>query len=597
MSELFKVLTDKDHCLTRPNMYIGSIDEEMIEQFVFGKYQSVGYVAGLAKIINEIIDNSVDEAIRTKFKYANAINVDVSSHSVKVTDNGRGLPQDLILDTDGSKILLPVAAWTRTKAGSNFNDDDRTTIGLNGVGSALTNYFSIKFVGETRNGKQRTTVTCVNNADSIVTDQIACDEVAGTSVSFIPDFERFGVSDISEDLQNIINDRIASLQICYPKIVFKFNNKRITHKTIGLYRSLYAEQSVLMNTENCKFFFFNSDGYKQNSFVNGVQTKSGGSHTEYVSNQVIDSLIPMIKKKYKIDIPKSIVKLNLGLVLFLTKFNNPKFDSQTKEKLTNTPTEVKNNIGDIDFVSIAKQIVNIDSMINPIVDAILAKKIAADNRAAALEQKKLGKKKVSGHIKANGNRNTTLFLTEGMSASGFFINVRDSAKHGLFPLRGKVLNTRDMKPVEIIKNAELGSIMSILGLEYGKRCILPHYDSIAIMVDADTDGLGSIYPLLLNFFSEWIELFEDKRIKFIKTPLVIAKKNKTIKWYYNIADYNKAKLDGYKIRYIKGLGSLEIEEYKEIIHNPQYEVVELDDMDKLEMLFGKDSQRRKEWML
>jgi DNA gyrase/topoisomerase IV subunit B len=117
------------------------------------------------------------------------------------------------------------------------------------------------------------------------------------------------------------------------------------------------------------------------------------------------------------------------------------------------------------------------------------------------------------------------------------------------------------------------------------------------MVDADTDGLGSIYPLLLNFFSEWIELFEDKRIKFIKTPLVIAKKNKTIKWYYNIADYNKAKLDGYKIRYIKGLGSLEIDEYKEIIHNPQYEVVDLDDMDKLEMLFGKDSQRRKEWML
>ncbi|URC15228.1 DNA topoisomerase large subunit [Paraglaciecola Antarctic GD virus 1] len=594
----FKVLTDKEHCLTRPNMYIGSIDEEMIEQFVFGKYQSVAYVAGLAKIMNEVIDNSVDEAIRTNFKHANIINVEVSNSDVLVADNGRGIPQDLITDIDGSKILRPIAAWTRTKSGSNFNDDGRTTIGLNGVGSALTNFFSTQFVGDTYDGKRRTKVTCLNNADGIKSISEDSDQPSGTTVTFVPDFERFGVNDISEDLQNIIHDRVQSLQICYPKIAFKFNNKRVEHRNINQYRTLYSEQTVIFKSDNCSFFLFNSDGYKQNSFVNGVQTKSGGSHTQYILGQIMDSMIPLIKKKFKIDIPKSIINVNLGLVVFLTNFVNPKFDSQTKEKLTNTPFEVKTNIGDVDFEGIAKSIVNCDAMISPIVDAILAKKIAADLRAAAAEQKKLGKKKVAGHIKANGNKDTTLFLTEGMSASGFFINVRDSKCHGLFPLRGKVLNTRNLKPVEVLKNNELSSIMSILGLQYGKRCILPHYDSIAIMVDADTDGLGSIYPLLLNFFSEWPELFEEKRIKFIRTPVVIATKGKIVKWFYNIPSYNKAKLDNYKIRYIKGLGSLEISEYKEIIHNPQYDIIELDSIDKLEMLFDKDNvQARKDWML
>jgi DNA gyrase/topoisomerase IV subunit B len=594
----FKVLSDKEHCLKRPNMYIGSIDEELIEQFVFGKYQSIPYVAGLAKIINEVIDNAVDEAIRTKFKHANQIKVDINNHSVTITDNGRGIPQDEVIDTDGSKIPRPVAAWTKTKAGSNFNDDEnRVTIGLNGVGSALTNFFSTKFVGKTCDGKRTLTVTCVNNSASTSVNIIDKVAPSGTQVTFIPDFDRFGCLDISEELQNVIHDRITSLQICYPNIKFKFNGKQILESTFAKYGNLYSDHLVFSKSSNCNFFIFPSDGYRQNSFVNGVQTKSGGTHTIYIMNMVVENLIPMIKRKYKIDVPNAMVKVNLGLVVFLNELSNPKFDSQTKERLTNSIAEIKRAVIDVDFEAIAKGILAKDEIINPIIDSILAKKIAADNRAASLEQKKLAKKKVTGHIKANGRTNTTLFLTEGMSASGFFINVRDSNKHGLFPLRGKIPNTKKMSKVDILKNAELSSIMKILGLEYGKRCLAPHYDSIAIMVDADHDGLGSIYPLLINFFSEWSELFEDKRIKFIKTPTVIAKSSKGVKWFHSMDDYRAAKLpSSYKVRIIKGLGSLELDEYSKIIHEPLYDIVELDDIGKLEMLFGEDSQPRKDWM-
>lgn len=162
----FKVLTDRDHILLRPAMYIGSTTLEEHQQFISGQWTELKYSSGLVKIINEIIDNSVDEAIRTKFKFANKIDVQINNEKVSVSDNGRGIPQDLIETPEGEKLLRPVLAWTRTKAGSNFSND-RVTVGMNGVGSSLTAIFSKEFTGITADGKNEVLVQINNNADDI----------------------------------------------------------------------------------------------------------------------------------------------------------------------------------------------------------------------------------------------------------------------------------------------------------------------------------------------------------------------------------------------------------------------------------------------
>ena len=164
MSEDFKILTARQHVRERIGMYMGSSAREPIERFVMGKWAVVESVPALSKMIDEILDNSIDEAIRTNFKYANKINVSIDGDKVTVTDNGRGIPHENVYDeTTDSYIAQATAAWTRVNAGTSF-DDNRVTIGTNGVGSAATNFLSKKFIGKSwRDGKQLT-VTCKNGA-------------------------------------------------------------------------------------------------------------------------------------------------------------------------------------------------------------------------------------------------------------------------------------------------------------------------------------------------------------------------------------------------------------------------------------------------
>ena len=167
MSEDFKILTARQHVRERIGMYMGSSAKEPIERFIVGEWKTAEYVPALSKMIDEILDNSIDEAIRTNFKYANKINVSVDKDKVTITDNGRCIPQELVYDeTTDSKIARATAAWTRVNAGTSF-DDERVTIGTNGVGSAATNFLSSKFTGKTWNGGKCQVVTCTNGAETI----------------------------------------------------------------------------------------------------------------------------------------------------------------------------------------------------------------------------------------------------------------------------------------------------------------------------------------------------------------------------------------------------------------------------------------------
>lgn len=666
MSEEFKILSDIEHVKLRPGMYIGSISNESVERFIYGKYGEFQYVPGLVKIIEEVLDNSVDEAIRTNFKFANIINVVIDKKSVTITDNGRGIPHDLIKTPEGNEIPKAVAAWTRTKAGSNFEDEGRVTGGMNGVGSSLTNIFSSKFVGETCDGKNVLTVSCSNNLSNMEYHSKP-KKMAGTSVTFEPDFKIFECDDISDTVINIIHDRILALSVVFPKIKFVFNGS-IVNSSFKNYSKMYGE-GIVLETKNGSIGITSSDdGFRQVSYVNGLHTKNGGSHVDWLTDELTTELIPQIKRKYKVDVTRARIKECMTLVFIVSNMTNLKFDSQTKERLTNTWGEVKSHL-DIDIKKLSKLVLDSDEIIIPIIEAALIRKEAAEKAALTRAQRAASKAKVAKHIKANksGKQDgTTLFISEGLSAIGYLLSVRDSDLHGGYPLRGKVLNTWGKPEAEIVKNQEIFDLLAITGLRFGEEpfeyveddewvtvihdslgtspvtlnlnddvyckstntwipvSILEYqsstkpksdyhkhplirkkiktdnilYTNIAIMVDADIDGKGSIFPALLALFSNWPSLFKHGRIKFVMTPIVIATKGKDIKWFYSIEEYEQSKLNSYTIRYIKGLGSLEEDEYSKIINEPRFETVHLPEnyIELFEILLGSNADLRKDWM-
>jgi len=603
-TEEFRILTARQHVRERIGMYMGSSSKEEIERFVLGEWKKATYVPALSKMVDEILDNAIDEAIRTQFKYANKINVSIDGDKVIVTDNGRGIPQDEVFDEQtGQKILRPVAAWTKVNAGTSF-DDERVTIGTNGVGSAATNFLSTKFVGKTWQNGKLIQVECKDGAEKTDVKEKQKDG-NGTEVAFIADFSLFEVDNLAElDTVALIEDRLISLQMAFPEIAFSFNKRRIKVTDLKKYAALYSESCVIEKSSDLSFFFAPSeDGFRTNSYVNGVNTRQGGNYVDFVVNNVVDELVSMIKRKHKVEVAKTTIKGGLTFIKFARNFTNPKFDSQTKERLTNPYGNIKDHIEKAevkDFATLARKIMLTPDIIDPIIEAQLAKKIAADKRAATLAQKKLRKAKVAKHISANRD-SATLKIVEGDSAMGFLLKVRDPNKVGAYPLRGVIMNTWDMAPANVLKNKELSELVAVLGLDINNPDSVDDmtYRNIATLTDADHDGIGHISPLLIAFFYKfWPRLLHEKRVKITRTPIMISTKGTEIKWFYTYEEANEFKADnaGWKHRYIKGLGSLQEEEYDSIINDPVYDTVTVDDASIFQMMFGNDSQLRKEYM-
>ena len=606
--EQFKILTPREHVRERIGMYMGSAAREEVDRFVLGQWKKSVYVPALSKMIDEILDNSIDEAIRTQFKFANKIDVSIDGDWVVVTDNGRGIPQDEIFDSVSQEnILRPVAAWTRVNAGTSF-DNERVTIGTNGVGSSATNFLSTEFVGRTwQNGNLLEVICTEGGLNTKVRQKTRTG--SGTEVSFKPDFSLFEVDSLSEyDTVQLVEDRLIGLQMAFPEITFSFNKKRIQVRDIKKYAEMFGDEGssiILEKTDNLSFFFTSSnDGFRTNSFINGVNTRQGGTYVDYIINGIVDELLILIKKKHKIEVAKSVVKNGLTFVLFARNFINPKFDSQTKERLTNPMSNVKEHVeasGIHDFKYLAKKIFAADDIVEPVIAAQIAKKEADDYRDAKKEQKKLKKVKVAKHIAAN-NPNALLALVEGDSAMGFLLKVRDANKLGAYPLRGVIMNTWDMKPAEVLKNKELGELIAILGLDINDPDSVDNmtYRGIATLTDADHDGAGHISPLLVAFFYKfWPRLLSEKRVHITRSPIMISTNGKDTKWFFTYEEANEFKQNskGYTHRYIKGLGSLTEAEYDRVINNPTLDTVTVDDANFFKVMFGNDVALRKTFMM
>ena len=612
--EDFKVLTPREHALSRPGMYIGNVSYDVKERYVLGEWKKTKYVPALLKLVDEILDNSLDEAIRTNFEYANIIDVTIDGNTITVSDNGRGIPQDEVTTPDGKTLLRPAAAWTVTNAGTSFGEN-RTTIGSHGLGSALVNYFSLNFQGKTwQNGSQ----VIVDSKDGCNPEikgnpKIKKSDISkkdsGTIVKFTPDLSLFENKNekLDEIISDLVMDRLMSMAICFPKITFKFNKRKVGQSQFTKYIKNYADSYITFGNdyELQVGIIPSDDGFRTNAFVNGVHTIGGGAYVDYIINELSEELIPAIKRKHKVNVSKLMIKNNLGLLAFVNNFENPKFDSQTKERLTNTVSEVKTHFvkwGDgIDFKKIAQKILKSEEIIEPIIQAELAKRLANEKRAATKAQNKLKRSKVAKHVRAN-KKGGTLFLVEGDSAASSFLDVRDNNTQGCLPLRGVVKNTWEEKITKILENKEIADIISCMELNVSdeESMYQTYYHDVAFLVDADHDGAHIATLLMAFFYRFWPKMFEEGRIHWVQTPImIIEQEGKDDIWVYDYAEAKKRKKEmssKSNFRYIKGLGSLKKAEYKRVIMDPVYKTITIDDAKMFDVMFGKDSEPRKEVM-
>jgi DNA topoisomerase-2 len=578
-----KKLSEKEHLLLRPAMYIGSVTNELHSMYIHedNKFvkKDIKIVPGLIKILNELIDNAIDEHMRTGGKYANIISVTMTSNGFSVQDNGRGIPNKKVGDQYQAEL-----AWCHARAGSNF--DAQAAIGMNGIGSFATNVFSKEFLGISDDGETKLKLVTKDNFSSKKIT-LSKSTKQGTNVMTYPDFERFGITGFDKDHKKAIESRLYHLSVSYTSIGFKFNGKTIRTKK---YFQMFSENIDVFQYQDYSIGIAhnNSDTFEHFSTVNGLLIPDGGTIVDTISGEITKRLREKLQRKYK-DIKPAEIKNRLFLVVVANNFKDPKFNSQTKEKITNSEKEVKEYLNDIDYDKIFRKVIKNVELIDSITEFY---KIKAEMKNRQ-ELKKLAKKK---KIKSDKylpaiQRKKYLMLVEGDSALGGLSPALGRKEVGFYALKGKPLNAYSAPNSKFTSNKELSELFQIIKNE--------NYEYIIYATDQDLDGIH-IRGLLNGFFVKYLSEYIGK-IGILNTPVKVAKKNKKIvRWEY---DFNKD-LDlkkGEVMAWKKGLGSWKKEELKEVVSKDTLsKMIVLLDFDDQEIiddwLNDKKADKRKEYI-
>lgn len=607
----FKKLDDITHVLARPGMYIGSIKPHTSNKWIIedGKMsqKELTYNPGFLKIFDEILTNSVDESKRKGSKL-NTIKVDINKDTNQITiwDNG-GIP---VVKHSEHKEWIPEMIFSNLKAGSNFDDtEERSWAGTNGVGSTLTNIYSTQFTISTCDGKNHFIQTFKNNMRERTSAKVKAGSKGHTEISYIPDFEKFGLTTIDEDHFKMIEKRVYDIAACNPHLKVYFNGQLASTKSFEDYIKLYVSEYFYECKKDKTWsvgIALSENGFQQVSFVNSTETYDGGTHVDYIMNQIISALREFFAKKHKVDVKPSELKNHMFLFLNSTVIN-PSFSSQTKEKLI---TEIKEFGTTFEISSKMIQSILKSEIVNSILDWINQKKNAEESKLQRDLNKKLGKIKVEKLIDAKGKDRwkCSIGLFEGDSAISAFRKYREPQHMGAFALKGKFVNVSEMTNQKLVQNDEVVNLMAAIGLKLGQKVDLRdlRYGRILFYVDADVDG-NSIAGLLLNFFYKyWPDMFERRMIYKVETPIVVAipkQKGKKKVLFYSQGEYNdwstKNELKQFEIKYKKGLAALVDDEYQDIINNPRMTLITKDDLstDSLDIWFGKNSDLRKNELL
>ena len=626
MSRKFQALSGRDQILKRPQMWIGSMDTLTREMFIINEdnieRKEIGFIPAFKKIIDEILDNSLDVLIETKNATGN-IKVKITEESVYIEDDGPGIPvvkhklseeeKKSLPAEEAEKIAnsyIPEIAWTRLFSGTNFNDsDDKHTIGAHGLGSKCTSIFSTKFVGKTDDGKKSCVVKSLNNLEETSCKTSNSSGKTGTTVEFYPDLPRFKMKKIDQVYFDLLYQRLLCLSITFPNIKFTFNGKRI---------SVNDKKFLKMFSENIETFVFDkgfigvfpneSDEFSFFTYVNGIHLNRGGNHIDYISQQLVAPIRSKLERKYKTIKPADI-KNRLSIVCFFRDFANPKFDSQTKETLTNSPSEISNYLSDsINFEDAAKKILKNESIINPIIDTFKIKE-ELKSRQELRAAKKI-KIKSDKYLSSTGDKKY-LLLVEGLSARAGLSGALGRNGFAYYAGRGVPLNAYDATSQKITANEELKDIVNILELDLFSKDSdkTISFDKIVIATDADIDG-DFITSQYIGWFVKFApNLFNEGKIAKLRTPLVILKdnKNKPVKYFYSLNEFKEFETSNdlfkYKIEYLKGLGSWDKDAFIKLFDENGFEYylqdLQLDELGKQyvnDWLSGKEAEKRRQYL-
>lgn len=606
----FKRLSEIEHVLARSGMYLGNTTNTEADCWVVEKdkmvQKKVTYNPGLLKMFDEILSNSVDEHIRSGSVKNILVNTYQMTDEISVSDDG-GIPVKKHPEYD---IYIPEMIFSEFRTGSNFSDDERSTAGLNGLGSKLTSVFSKYFKVDTCDGSKQFVQVFEDNLSKKNDPYITKSTYKGTTITFLPDYQRLGCT-LDEGNIAKIKKRVYDVAGCNPSIKVFYNGQQIKIKSFGSYVSMYAEEYVEDKQDKWHVALAASnDQFSHVSFVNGVDTFNGGTHVDYVANQICAKIREFIKKKHKIDVKPNIIKQQMFLFISCT-INAPMFSSQTKECLT---TEVRNYGSSYSPSDKFIKAVCESEVIQKVLDWVEAEK----RKEELAELRKMNKQtQTTNFLKriikfddasSKDRKKCTLMLTEGDSAAKPISAARgQDGLIGVYPLKGKMMNVRDVSIKDIAKSEEIQNIMAIIGLKLGepvKSVDDLRFGKICIASDFDPDG-QHIAGLFFNFINEfWPELFTLGVIYRLRTPLfVVQYKGKEYEFFDKESFYSWTKdKTNIKSRYFKGLGTFETKQFKRFLSEDGYmvniTVNGQEDIDALNIAFDKrKANERKEWLL
>jgi len=616
------ILNDIEHALLRAPMYIGNLNEQTIRRPLLKNnnivFEEVNYSAALLKLFRELLDNSIDEYLRTKGTHANIIQIELDDNKFVVKDNGRGIPIKPSYDSSGNEIpdsWMPLNAWTELKAGSNFDDsiEDNQTLGQNGVGASLATIFSKKFIGITDDGSKHFRLKVKNNMADIEYNITDTTGDTGTMVQFYPDLERFGLTEIPEIYQNLLAFDILFLSITYPDIKFKFNKKLIKTQNISqLNKQYFNNELMVVELEGVSIALGSSENISSHydfiHFINGLNAYEGGKTLDYIEKRIFEPLLERLQKKYK-NLKMSDLKSKLFLIAIFKGVNNPRFSNQMKTYCTNnvkTFQHIAEEILELSKGRFIEKIYKNKTIINPIIDFYKAQMMVEEMKIAKASTKTI--KDIPKYWKPSKEYNY-LFLTEGDSAVGSIIQGIGRSDKGYFPLKGKILNVLKSTFSNIFKSPEIRYINDILGIDPSNPEKSDYkYNNVVIATDADVDG-SHISALLITLFYRFApELLLSGRVFLLRTPIVILYKNDVLeKFIFDLDELKEFEKNikgknNYSYKYTKGLGGLSEIEWEELFIRHPFETLlrkinikdAENDFNILELWMNEDRDYRKE---
>ena len=597
IEETYKKLSQRQHVLERPGMYIGSVTKQTEELWIANENSGsvqmekrmVEYSPAFMKIVDEILTNATDHSFRDSTVTMIKVDYDKQKGEIGVWNNGKGIPIELHKEHN---MYVPELIFGHLLSGSNYDDSNvRTGAGTNGLGSKVTNIYSQRFTVETvdANMKKKFIQEFSNNmADRTKPKVTSNSGKSYTKITFVPDYTRFGMSGLEEDTVLLIRKRVLDCIACTNSTVQVFlNGERLRGKGLVDYTKYFFEGERVIfesHVEKIKsrgveteyvweYAIVPHTQYEQVSFVNGNATTQGGKHVDYILYQIINRLKRMIEEKKRIkDLKPNFIKDKFFLFLRAT-VANPAFNSQTKELLT-TPSK--------DFgcaVTVSDQFITKlyrSSIVEEIVEFCKMKESL--DLAKTTDGKKRNKvyiPKLEDALWAGTAKSDqcTLILTEGLSAMTFALwgrSIVGPDRIATYPLKGKGLNIRDATVSQLMNNEEINNLKQILGLKQGKQYKDTkdlRYGKLMILTDADVDG-SHIKGLIINMFHYWWpDLLKIGFLQTLRTPIVKAMRGQKVLEFYTEQDYRKwrdtTNTTGYSIKYFKGLGTSKKEDAQE----------------------------------